>query len=572
MDKKTLRQYQSSAIESLFDWLFKPEKGHPLVVAPVGSGKSLLIAEFIRRCDEMYGRNRIVVLTHVKELLVQNAEELHAHYPEADYGFYCSSLNQKRLHNDITFASIQSVHNKIARFNRCPELIIIDECHLISHNDATQYRKFINSVLAINPNAKVIGFTGTPFRADTGRLDEGKNKLFDGVAYEIPMLYMIEEGFWARPVTPAVKTQMDVDGVKVVKGDYAPGQLEQRIDVDEITQKCVDEIIEHGANRRKWLIFSGGVQHCEHIRDAIRARGVSCEMVTGETPDHERDDIINRYKAGEIRALVNVAVLTTGFNVPDIDMLVFMRPTRSPVLYIQMTGRGIRPVYAPGYDLSTKDGRLEAMATGVKPDLMVLDFGGVIKTLGAIDAVEIRKKFAGESDGTGNAVTKLCPSCGARCAAAQRYCYECSYNFLAKSISETADGHSAMLTIDEPVRTLNVLDVGYFKHFKKDDPDAPPTLKVSYFCYTGVYSEWLCFEHPSGYARDKARHWHKQRLPDVPPPLTIDQAIAISKQYPFPDTIDVRKEGKFNRVLNCDFSGQVEEVNIWDTIDETISF
>ncbi len=100
----------------------------------------------------------------------------------------------------------------------------MDECHLISHNDATQYRRFIDSVAAINPNVKVIGYTGTPFRADTGRLDEGNGKLFDGIAYEISIGYMIENGYLCKPVVPKINTVMDVTGVKTRNGDYIASQ------------------------------------------------------------------------------------------------------------------------------------------------------------------------------------------------------------------------------------------------------------------------------------------------------------------------------------------------------------
>ena len=117
---KTLRPYQAAAQKSLFKYLFE-NTGNPLVVAPVGAGKSLMIAEDIKKLHEMYPRTRIVMLTHVKELLEQNAEELAEQYPFCDFGFYCAGLKQKRLHNDVTFASIQSVNKKIADFNRATE-------------------------------------------------------------------------------------------------------------------------------------------------------------------------------------------------------------------------------------------------------------------------------------------------------------------------------------------------------------------------------------------------------------------------------------------------------------------
>lgn len=570
---KTLRPYQQSANDSLFDYLFT-KKGHPLVVAPVAAGKSLLIAEFIRQVHEKYPNTRIVMLSHVKELLVQDAEELRIQYPTCDFGFYSASLREKKLYNSVTFATIQSVHSKIMAFNRCPEIIIIDECHLISHNDATQYRRFIDSVIALNPNVKVIGYTGTPFRADHGRLDEGNGKLFDDIAYEIPISYMIEEGYWAKPSVPKVNTTMNIEGVATRKGDYVESQLEKAIDVDETTQACIKEIIHHGADRSKWLIFTAGVQHCEHVRDALRASGVSAEMVIGDKKimsDTERDNIIKRYKNGEFKALCNVAVLTTGFNVPDIDMLVFMRPTKSPVLYIQCTGRGVRPVYAPGFDLNTREGRLSAIAASKKPDCRILDFGGVIKALGPIDTIDIRKKGyveLKEGGEVGETLFKRCPACGAECAPAQTYCYLCSFCFI--KIEKNSEKDKQILSTDEPPQVERCLGMVQKFHAKKIDPDnptqKPATMQVTYSTMSGPYKEWVCFNH-TGYARDKAIKWHRDRLPDVPVPASVEEALLI--KYPCPTTITVKREDKYFRIVSVGFEEQVaaapsEEMSLAD--------
>lgn len=554
---KTLRPYQSAAEISLFKYLFE-KKGNPLVVAPVAAGKSLMIAEFIKKLHEIYPRTRIVMLTHVKELLVQNHEELMEQYWNCDVGFYCAGLNQKRLHNDVTFASIQSVHNKIADFNRVPEIIIIDECHLISHKDSTRYRKFIDSVLALNPNCRVIGYTGTPFRADTGRLDEGHNKLFDDIAYEIGMDYMIEQGYWAKPVCPEIATRMDVSGVSVRGGDYVAGELERAINTHEITDACVKEMIELGKDRNKWLVFTAGVQHAADVADDIESCGIAVGVVTGETHKDERDRIIQEFKDGKLRCLVNVAVLTTGFNVPDIDLLCFMRPTRSPVLYVQTVGRGVRTVYADGYDLSTQEGRLDAIANSVKPDCMILDFGGVVASLGPIDQVSIKKKYTGEEqEGGGEAITKICPSCGVECAAAQRYCYSCGYCFIDL---EAEAANRAIVSRDIPPEWMDVMQVYYDIHKKEGSPDS---LKVTYFTMAGAIREWVCLFHASEYAIEKARQWWFRRT-DISVPDNINNVQEIASNFKKPSRILARQEGKYWRILDYEWSDNEEtkeEVN-----------
>ena len=562
---KQLRPYQEAALTSIFKYLYK-KKGHPLVVAPVGAGKSLLIAEFIRRVHSDFPRTRIVMLTHVKELLEQNYSELKEQYPDSDVGFYCAGLAQKRLHNDITFASIQSVHNKIALFNRCPEIIIIDECHLLSHNDQTQYRKFIDSVLDINPNCKVIGFTGTPFRSDTGRLEEGEGALFTDVAYEISMTYMIEQGYWSKPITPKPKYVMDVSGVGTRNGDYIVGQLEKKIDTDEVTIECVKELLLYANDRKKVLVFTAGVLHCQHVVDCLRSFGQSAEMVTGETDKEKRAKIIADYKNGKFKYLVNVAVLTTGFNVPDIDCLCFMRPTKSPVLYIQCVGRGVRPVYADGYDLSTTEGRLNAISNSIKQDCLVVDFGGVVEHLGAIDTVDIRRKSNGvksETDEKGEAILKICPSCGTECAASQRYCYSCSYSFISANLNVNAS-NEAVTTIDQPAEWVKVMSMTVTKHTKRDNPDAKPTMCVSYGTMRGLIKEWVCFEH-DGFARDKARSWFFKRFPMGEVPDTID--FALTYKWPQPSIIEIKKDGKFWRILGVEFNKQepvIETIDFYD--------
>ena len=313
---KTLRPYQAAAQKSLFKYLFE-NTGNPLVVAPVGAGKSLMIAEDIKKLHEMYPRTRIVMLTHVKELLEQNAEELAEQYPFCDFGFYCAGLKQKRLHNDVTFASIQSVNKKIADFNRAPEIIIIDECHLISHKSNTQYRKFIEDVQSLNPNCRVIGYTGTPFRSDTGRLDAGKNKLFDDVAYEIGMDFMIDEGYWAKPFCPKIDTEMDVTGVKVQGGDYVAKDLQETVNTTEMNDACVTEMMQLGKGRNRWLIFTAGVQHAEDVTAELNRRGVEARCVHSDKDSMENDQTLKDHKAGKFKALVNVAKLTTGYNDPN---------------------------------------------------------------------------------------------------------------------------------------------------------------------------------------------------------------------------------------------------------------
>jgi DNA repair protein RadD len=557
---KTPRPYQEACLIALFRDLVET-KDDLLVVAPVGAGKSLIIAELVRRMHEKWGAVKVAQLAHVKELLVQNCEEMREQYPTADIGFYCAKLGQKVLHRDVTFASIQSIKGKAHRTNRAFDLIIIDECHLISHKDDTMYRKFIADCKEINPKCRVVGLTGTPFRSDSGRLDEGENALFQRVSYEIPIRFMIDEGYWVKPTTKNNKI-IDASLVKTRGGDYIEKDLQNLVDDPDKVKACVDQILLNGELRNKALIFTAGVKHSHDVCDEFKRRGEAAEVVTGDTPDDERDEIIARYKSGEFKYLVNVAVLTTGFNVPDIDMIVFLRPMKSPVLYIQCLGRGVRVVYAPNHDLSTKEGRLQAIANSTKLDCFVLDLAGVVENLGPVDQIEIRKSYTGEKefDGIGQAPVKMCPSCSAECATSQKYCFECGYSFLAASLS-TQQTDAIILKQDYEPQEFKVDDVYYSIHTKKGAPlDAPKSLKVTYITEMGPFHEFVCFEHHKYDAGDRKRFaWNKavaffkERIIDetLPVPKTCEDALAISDQFLKPDYIVTKHDGKYYSVIKA---------------------
>jgi DNA repair protein RadD len=549
---KQLRKYQEAANKAIWHHIYNAQ-GYPLIVAPVGAGKSLIMAEFIRQVQEKYSRTRIIVLAHDKELLVQNSEELRAQYPEANYGFYCSGLNQKKLTNDITFASIQSIHDKAMLLDetRRPNIIIVDECHTIPHNDETRYRKFIADCEALNPKMRVIGLTGTPYRSDSGHLCEGKGALFESVAYEIPIAWMIEEGFLVKPTVPKTTTIMDTSGVKTRNGDYIESQLQAAIDKQDVTEACVKEIIEHGQDRKRWLIFTAGTDHCEHVTAEIQRHGVKCQGIHSKRSAADNKAAVLAFRNGDIQCLVNVAMLTTGFNVPEIDMLAFMRPTRSPVLYVQCIGRGIRPVYAAGMPQDTKEQRLDAIAASGKADCMVLDFGGVIDALGCIDDIKVTKRqsdFEPKLKDEKKEQARICPACGELNAMTAKHCIPCGFQLIADvvTLSESADKKNALLTADIEPETLAVIDWMLSKHVKKTkdgEPPAKPILKVVYNTYAGNIYEWV--------AMFKMKEWHDRHMPEHKGmhPQSVDDALFFHCEntlpYKMPEKIIVKKFGKF---------------------------
>jgi len=522
-----LRDYQHDCVPSIFDY-FDNNSGNPLVVIPTGGGKSLCLAEFIRRAAEIYPGTRFIVLSHVSELLVQDAQAIISQWPNCHLTFCSDKIGTKDISGQVVVAGIQSIYRRAYDFSLpIPELVIIDEAHLLSEKDTGMYRRFLADMAIINPDIKCIGFTATPFRKGTGYLHKGPKAMFSGIAYEIGILDLINQGYLVPVITPTMQTRMDITGVAIQGGDYVQSQLEKAVDTDPLNIACVDEIMENCAGRNKWLIFTTGISHCEHVRDEIRKRGIACEMVTGKTPTAERNRIVDwhKEKTTGVRCLVNVSVLTTGYDCPAIDLIVFMRPTRSPVLYIQMMGRAMRPF--PG-----------------KEDALCLDFGNVVDTLGPIDRVHVATKR-----GKGEAPHKFCPECGEENHAAARICIKCGFAFPEPELNlDKKASNAAVLSTQLKTETYPVTHVSYHRHQKEGKPDS---LRVEYMCgLSRFFREWVCFEH-SHRAREMACYWWRLNA-GTKAPNTITEALTRVAEIKKPTQIHVKKIGKNYEVLGVD--------------------
>lgn len=497
--------HQRQAIDSLYNWFAANQEGNPLLVLPTGAGKSVVLAVMIREILQSWPDQRILVLTHVKELIEQNAKRLAAVWPEAPMGIHSAGLRRRDCFDPIIFAGIQSVHSKALHLGRF-DLILVDECHLISGKASSMYQQFFAASRQINPVIRIVGLTATDFRTGTGSLTHGHDALFAAVAYQIDLLYLIEQGFLCPLVSRPVDTQIDVTGVQTQNGEFVAGQLESAADKDEITQAALSEAIALGADRQHWLVFCAGVNHAYHVTAALNARGVKAACVTGETPALARANAIAEYRAGRLRALVTVGVLTTGFDAPETDLLVMLRPTQSPGLYVQISGRGMRT--APG-----------------KTDCMVLDFAGNALRHGPVD--QVKAWIPKPKTGPTAAPFKICPECESKVATSTRVCY-CGYEFdLSEKPKHDAHATTApMLSTDIRAATVRkpVSRVIYCKH---QSIGKMPSLRVDY--YDGLMkaaSEWVCLQH-DGYARRKAVQWWVQRRndPALPVPDSIDEAL-----------------------------------------------
>jgi len=522
-----LRPYQQKAIDSIYKY-FTDKKGHPLIVIPTAGGKSLVMASFIAGVLKTWADQRILILTHVRELIQQDHDEMVSLWREAPVGVYSAGLGRREAQASILFAGIQSTYTRAAELGFF-DLVLVDEAHLIPGNSGAMYRKLIDDLTAINPLLKVIGFTATPFRLDSGMLHEGENALFTDIAFEASVRDLIDQGYLCPLVSKRPKTNLDVTGVGTRGGEYIASELQAAVDKEAITRAAVAEVIRYGADRKSWLFFCSGVDHATHVAEEVRRRGYSCATIFGSTPKVDRDAIIAAFKKGEIRALASMGVLTTGFNAPGVDLIAMLRPTKSPGLYVQMAGRGTR--LAPG-----------------KENCLVLDFGGNVMRHGPIDLV--RPKKPGEA-GSGDAPAKVCPECNAIIATALPKCPECGFEFPRPEVK--IDATASMLEVISSRASIegwvNVSDVTYTRH---DKVGGRSSLKVHYRVGLNGYDEWICLEHDAP-ARFKAAAWWRRRGRNLPVPSTIDDALRYVSRLEKPSQIYVRVGGRYPSIVNYRF-------------------
>ncbi|APC46567.1 helicase [Alteromonas phage PB15] len=527
-----LRDYQQRSIDMLYDWM-RNHSGNPCAVLPTGAGKSHIVAYLCKDAVQTWPETRILMLTHVKELIEQNAEKMREHWKNAPMGIYSASIGKRQLGEPITFAGIQSVRNKAEEIGHI-DLVIIDECHLINHKDEGGYRKLIGDLLKINPHMRVIGLTATPWRLGHGRIDEGEETIFDGLVEPVTIEELIYKGFLAPLKSKITKEHLNVEGVSKRGGEFIESQLQKAVDKADINERVVDEVISLAGDRKAWLFFCTGIDHSEHIRDVLRSRGITCEMVTGKTPKGERARILADYKAGKIKALTNANVLTTGFDYPDIDLIAMLRPTLSPSLYVQMAGRGLRPKSHTDHCL-------------------VLDFAGVVEKHGPITAVQPPDK----SGKGGDAPIKVCDNCDEICHASVKKCPECGELFPENEAKEKDFKlrQADIMGMDSP--QLKVKRWAWLPHVSAKT--GKEMIRITYYgdLSEKPISEYLCIMH-GGQAGYKAMRTMSDLAESagikIEPTWSIADACNHMAKAKPPTTVKYRKNGKFFDVIRREYA------------------
>lgn len=529
------RPYQEDGLQALWQY-FMGHSGNPIIAWPTGTGKSLLPAEFIRRTMVNYPSQRFLLSTHVKELILQNAEKLTTVWPNAPMGINSAGLKQRDFIQPIIYGGIQSMY-KIATAFGWRDILFIDECQLLSQDDDSMYHVLINALRMINPMMKVIGLSATPYRIGQGLLTDGG--LFTHIAHDLTSLEnfnkLLADGYLAPLIPKKTNLILDVSNVGTAKGEFIQSQLQHEIDKAEITWKGLQETVAIAHNRRSWLIYATGIEHAEHISEMLNSMGIECAPVHSKRTAEWNEAALKAHKECRLRAIVSYSKLTTGLDHPHVDLIVVFRPTMSVSLWVQLLGRGTRPVYELGYDLNTSDGRLAAIAASTKQNCLVLDFARNTLRLGPINDPLIPKK---KGDKGGTVPIKECEKCGIWHHIKAIKCTECDnpFDFEVKIVEHAA---TEQLIRDAPIiepPQIEVFDVSMVFYAKKQKKDKNPYIQVTYFCGMNAFKEFV-FPENTKFRKPFADWWKMRHVSE--PPSTTDNALQFTSELRPPKRIRV---------------------------------
>lgn len=554
------RWYQEGAVYAFFDYVKRDNSGHPIIAMPTGTGKSLVIAFIVWMLLRDYCRARVMMVTHVQKLIEQNGAQLLKVWGSAPIGIHSAGLNERDISQPIIYGGVQSIAPTIqkavalaAQFGMTPvhfgwrDLFIIDECHLLSPKDETQYMYVINELRKINPDMKVLGLSATPYRMKQGMLTD-QDGIFTDICYDITDYQsfnrLVAEGHMARLISKPTQNFIDMNGVKTdASGEFRSSHVEKAVDKGHILERALRELVDLGRDRRSWIVFNDSIKHAEETNEILQALGIESVVVHSKIKDCDRR--IRDYQNGMYQCLVNKDMCTTGFDHPMIDLIGDLQPTNSAGKHVQKNGRGTRPYEG-------------------KNNCLVADFARNIDRLGPIND-PLKPKKPGEKQ-TGDAPVKLCKEgekdangkfgCGAHNHASVRFCDHCGWQFPFEGAKIFASASTASpMRGDEPViEYLDVTKVLYSRHEKRDSAGnliSPPSMRVTYICGVRKFEDWVCFEHP-GHASKMAKEWWRSRhFSD--PPATTEEALKEVSKLRSPAKIRVHTNEKYPRVLGYEY-------------------
>jgi len=576
----TLRTYQQEAVDRTLNY-FRKQRSPAVIVLPTGAGKSLVIAELAK-----IATGRVLALAHVKELVEQNHLKYESYGLQA--GIYSAGLNQKDSEQKVIFGSIQSVAKAKDAFFMDFTLVIIDECHRVGLEPESQYAKVIHQLEQNNPRICILGLTATPYRlglgwiynyALSGEMKTQELRFFKHCIYDLPLEYMIRNKY----LTPPVKVDIPVtsyDFSELIEGgqSYTMAQLEEALHKQRrLTPLIIKNIIDitQSDQRQGVMIFSSTVKHAQEIMDHLPPR--QARLVVGTTELSERDQIVNDFKQKAFKYLVNVSVLTTGFDAPHVDVIAILRPTESVSLYQQIIGRGLRldadkkdclvldytgmghSIFSP--EIGEKKTAAKSVAVQVPcPECgFVNDFWGIVDDDGNLVEHYGRKCRGGDVNAKTYEFTpcnyrfrfKICTQCSAENDITARDCSSCG----SVLIDPDTKLKQARLSKDAHVLTPDSIEM-----LERVDKKGTPYLQVKYYDYDAQFVAEIHYLNNQTSLKKFTINFLRShmRKPELKLNISsVSDAVKIRSQLRMPSFVIARKQGKFWKVTEKIFSEEL---------------
>ncbi len=575
-----LRSYQKEAVDSTIRF-FQKRRDPAVIVLPTGAGKSLVIAEMAR-----IAKGRVLVLAHVKELVEQNHSKYESYGLEA--GIYSAGLGKKESKQKVIFGSIQSVARADDDFFDDFTILIIDECHRVGLDADSQYASVIKKMKLKNGGLCILGLTATPYRlglgwifnyASDGELKTKEERFFKRCIYELPLTYMIRNKFLTPPVKINIPvTCYDFSELTEHNKNYTMAQVEEILNQQRrLTPLIIKNIIDitKSYNRQGVMIFSSTVKHATEIMEYLPEG--EARMVIGDTELSERDQIVEDFKNKKFKYLVNVSVLTTGFDAPHVDVIAILRPTESVSLYQQIIGRGLRldegkkdcfildytgidlDIYSPEINDKRPDKESEAVLVTCPDCGFENNFWGRTNCDGEVIEHYGRKCRGGFQDPDTYEITpcgylfryKLCPECSTKNDVTARECKECG------GVLIDADSKLKQAKLS---KHAHILKPDTIEMKERVDRNGNPFLEIKYYDLDAEYlSEFHYLNNPTAIKKFNINFLRSHmRRPELDLELTtIHDAIRARPLYRMPAYVIARKQGKFWKITEKIF---VEEL------------
>lgn len=557
-----LRPYQKEAVEATIR-NFRLNRDPALLVLPTGAGKSLVIAELAR-----IAKGRVLVLAHVKELVEQNHAKYESYGLKA--GIYSAGLDKKDVADKVIFGSIQSVARAGDALFKTFSLLIIDECHRVSVEEDTQYAQVIKKLRDVNPSICILGLTATPYRLGLGWLYQynhrgmlrtREERFFKRCIYDLSLRSMIQGGFLTPPIKiDSPVASYDFSALKIKGLKYVQSEIEAVLKSQErVTPGIVENIMGMAKDRQGVMIFTSSVRHAEEILSYLPPD--SSALVVGDTEGKDRDRIIQEFKAKKLKYLVNVSVLTTGFDAPHVDLIAILRPTESVALYQQIIGRGLRlapgksdclvldytglghDIFAPEVDQDKPSAESVPVEVPCPACGHINDFWGIKDPDGDLIEHFGRKCRAAHEDlRTGEIEAcsyrfrfKRCPGCGEENDIAARVCSACA-TLLVDNDKKLKEAMA--------LKDAHIMRPDSMEFIKSYDKKGQVRLEVKYYDYDGnVLREFFSMQKPADF---KAFYYNftrmHARLPEKAREIqSADEVVRLTHEFRVPMFVIARK-------------------------------